>query len=46
MSRMIELTEEQYCIVEHAAERQGKTADELLAKLSEDLRDPLTGPRY
>jgi hypothetical protein len=46
LSKIIELTDEQYHIVEHAAERQGKTADELIANLIDGLRDPLTEPRY
>jgi hypothetical protein len=46
MSKSIELTDEQYQIIQHAAEQRGQTADKLLGQWIEDLRDPYTNPRY
>jgi hypothetical protein len=45
MSKTIELTDEQYAILEAAAAR-GKKAEALLAELIDEVRDPLTHPRY
>jgi len=46
MGKIIEITDEQYAIIAHAAEARGQTADALLSQLIEDLRDPLAQPRY
>jgi hypothetical protein len=46
MSKTIELTDEQYQIIQHAAEQRGQTADTLLGEWIEELRDPYTNPRY
>lgn len=46
MTKTIELTDDQYQIIQHAAEQRGETADTLLRKWIEELRDPYTTPRY
>lgn len=46
MSHMFEVTEEQYQILEHAAQSKGQTPDALLARWIEELRDPRVQPRY
>jgi hypothetical protein len=46
MSRVIELTYEQYDTISQAASGRGTTPEAVLAALIEALRDPLTQPRY
>lgn len=46
MSKIIELTDEQYQIIQHAAAQRGQTIDDLLAQWTEVLRDPYTNPHY
>jgi predicted DNA-binding protein len=46
MTRVIELTEEQYHTLEQAAAERGRTPDVLLAELIEDLRDRDREPHY
>jgi hypothetical protein len=46
MSKTIELTDEQYRVIEHAAARRGQSPDALLAQWVEALRDPYADPRY
>lgn len=46
MGKIIELTDEQFKIISHAAEARGQTADSLLSQIIEELRDPYTDPRY
>lgn len=50
MSKVIELTDEQYQAIERAAQTRGQTPDALLAQLLaqviEELRDPHRDPRY
>jgi hypothetical protein len=45
MSKVIELSDEQYQTIERAAESRGQTPDALLAQVIEELRDPHTDPR-
>jgi hypothetical protein len=46
MSKMIELSDEQYRIIERAAATRGQTLDTFLAQLIEELRDRDRDPRY
>jgi hypothetical protein len=46
MSKMIELSDEQYRIIEQAAATRGQTPDAFLAQLIEELRDRDRDPRY
>ncbi|HKV85066.1 MAG TPA: hypothetical protein VJN88_10945 [Ktedonobacterales bacterium] len=46
MSKIIELTDDQFATVEKAAEARGQSAVVFLAQLIEELRDPYTTPRY
>jgi hypothetical protein len=46
MSKVIELSDEQYRTIEQAAARRGQTPDALLAHLIDELRDPRHEPRY
>ena len=46
MSKMIELSDEQYRTIERAAATHGQTPDAFLAQLIEELRDRHTDPRY
>lgn len=46
MSKSIELTDEQFQIIQHAAEQRGRTPDTLVSEWIEELRDPYTTPRY
>jgi hypothetical protein len=46
MSKTIELTDEQYTILEEAAAARGKEAEALLAELIDEVRDPMKHPRY
>src|SRR5262249_16615908 len=46
MSKVIELSDEQYRTVEQAAARRGQTPDALLASLIHELRDRHREPRY
>jgi hypothetical protein len=46
MSKRIELTDEQYEILKHAAAARHQTIDSLLAQLAEQMRDPHTTPHY
>ena len=46
MSKVIELTDEQYRITERAAATHGQTPDAFLAQLIEELRDRDRDPRY
>ena len=46
MSRVFELSDEQYEVLRRAAEARGETAETLLTALVEELRDPYTQPRY
>lgn len=45
MSKVIELSDEQYQTIERAAAQRGQTPDMLLAQVIEQLRDPHTDPR-
>ena len=40
MGKTIELTDEQDAILEHAANRRGEIAEDLLAEMIEGLREP------
>ncbi len=46
MTHVIELSDEQYETLQRAAEARGETPAALLAALIDELRDPLTRPRY
>jgi hypothetical protein len=46
MTKVIELSDEQYRTIEQAAARRGQTPDALLALLSDELRDRRREPRY
>ena len=46
MSKVIELSDEQYRIIERAAATRSQTPDAFLAQLIEELRDRHTDPRY
>jgi hypothetical protein len=46
MSKTIELSDEQYQILEDAATARHQTVDGLLAQLTEQLRDPYTTPHF
>ena len=46
MSKVIELSDEQYRIIEQAAATHGQTPDAFLAQLIEELRDRDRDPRY
>lgn len=46
MSHVFEVTEEQYQILERAAQSNEQTPDALLARWIEALRDPRVHPRY
>ncbi|HEV2237758.1 MAG TPA: hypothetical protein VGR57_13955 [Ktedonobacterales bacterium] len=46
MSKSIELTDEQYEILEHAAAARHQSVDALLAQLAEQVRDPYVTPHY
>jgi hypothetical protein len=46
MSKVIELSDEQYQIIERAAATRSQTPDAFLAQLIEELRDRHTDPRY
>ncbi len=46
MSKSIELTDEQYAILEEAAAARGKKAEALLAEWIDEVRDPMAHPRY
>ena len=46
MSKVIELTDDQYATVDKAAEARGQTTVAFLAQMIEELRDPYTTPRY
>jgi hypothetical protein len=46
MSKVIELSDEQYRIIEQAAATRGQTLDAFLAQLIEELRDRDRDPRY
>ena len=46
MSKMIELTDEQYEAITHAAKQRGQSPQTLIAELAEELRDPAYQPRY
>jgi hypothetical protein len=46
MSKVIELSDEQYRTIEQAAAERGQTPDTLLAQLIESLRSRGRAPRY
>jgi len=46
LARKIELSDEQYRIIERAAATRSQTPDAFLAQLIEELRDRHTDPRY
>jgi hypothetical protein len=46
MSKTIELTDDQYAILTEAAVARGKKVEALLAELIDEVRDPMTHPRY
>jgi hypothetical protein len=46
MSKVIELSDEQYRIIEQAAATRGQTLDAFLAQVIEELRDRDRDPRY
>lgn len=46
MSRVIELSDEQYRTIERAAETRGQTPHAFLARMIEELRDLDSAPRY
>jgi hypothetical protein len=46
MSHVLELTDEQYETFSRAAAARGQTPAEMFAAWIEELRDPLTQPRY
>lgn len=46
MSKTIELTDEQYCIVEYAAQARGKPVEALVEAWIEEVRDRDRFPRY
>ena len=46
MSKVIELSDEQYRIIERAAAKGGQTPDAFLAQVIEELRDRARDPRY
>lgn len=46
MSKNIELTDEQYAILERAATACHQTVDAFLAQLAEQVRDPHATPHY
>jgi len=46
MSKVIELSDEQYRIIERAAATRSQTPDAFLAQLIEEQRDRHTNPRY
>jgi hypothetical protein len=46
MSKVIELADEQYRIIERAAATRGQTLGAFLAQLIEELRDRDRDPRY
>ena len=46
MSRVIELSDEQYRTIELMATARGQTPEALLGEVIEGLRDPHVAPRY
>jgi hypothetical protein len=46
VSKVIELSDDQYQAIERAAALQGQSPDALLAQWIEELRDRERGPRY
>jgi hypothetical protein len=46
MSKTIQVTDEQYETITRAAASRGTTPEAVLGQLIEELRDPLTQPRY
>lgn len=46
MSHVIELSDDQYETLRKAAEARGESLAALLTTLVDELRDPLTQPRY
>ncbi len=46
MSKTIELTDEQYCIVEYAAQSRGKSIEAFVESWVEQVRDRDRFPRY
>lgn len=46
MSKVIELSDEQYHAIEQAAATRGQTPNALLAQLIDELRDSRSAPRF
>lgn len=46
MSKTIELTDEQYEVIAHAARQRGQSPQMLIVEVAEELRDPAYQPRY
>jgi hypothetical protein len=46
MSKIIELTDEQYAAISSAAKERGQSPAMLIAEVAEELRDPERVPRY
>lgn len=46
MSKVIELSDDQYQTIERAAAARGQTPDALLARVIDELRDPQADARY
>jgi hypothetical protein len=46
MSKIIELTDEQYAAISSAAKERGQSPAMLIAEVAEELRDPERAPRY
>jgi hypothetical protein len=46
MSKIIELTDEQYAAICHAAKERRQSPAMLIAEVAEELRDPERTPRY
>ena len=46
MSKIIELTDEQYATITRAAAERGQSPAMLVAEVAEELRDPIHTPRY
>jgi hypothetical protein len=46
MSKIIELTDEQYAAISSAAKERGQSPAMLIAEVAEELRDPERSPRY